>query len=269
MAPRLLDRGGVCACTSDEEKTTLWRRSDSTTFAKVRVSRRALGLQLAYLVALAVLGGLVVAMVRLGVSHRLFVAMVVAAAALVPACVGLARFVTALGSAPCPCCGVRIEGLERFGDNALQQCPRCLQYLEGSAGRLWRLGGDHVAPAATFAMPLRSEFVWPGGCAACGGAACRSVEYELDATGSCAVIAHTAGVPTTSLTIQLGERLRLKVPHCAAHNDGARLVPRSASSPARILFRSHAFLRAVVKVNGKRRLPMRHVGGLRQSLDAA
>jgi hypothetical protein len=183
----------------------------------------------------------------------------------VPACIALARYVVSVGYAPCPCCGVALEGLKRVAANELQQCPRCLKYLEGTRGRLWVVPGDRVARAAVFSTPLRSEFVWPGGCAVCGGPANRAVEYELDAHGRSRTLGAEPGAPSTALTVQIGDRLRVKVPHCGVHDDGARLAARGVGVPARILFRSYAFLRAVVKANGKRRLPMRHVGALRQS----
>lgn len=124
--------------------------------------------------------------------------------------------------APCPACSARVDDLSG-GENAGALCDGCKKFLEGAGGDLWVTDDDTIASEPTFGAALPAEVDWPDGCCVCGAPATRAL-------------------PSTA-----AERT-LAVPHCAAHDQGAKLC---ASSPAtiKILFRSYPFQRAFCRKN--------------------
>jgi len=176
------------------------------------------------------------------------------ALALLPGLLGLAALYMAVAgaaTAPCPGCGAKIDGLST-GANDGKLCEGCKKYLEGENGRLWLTDEARVAETPLFGAVLADTFGWPDGCCVCGEPVARKLPVTLTVStaksglGSLAVGAATGGM---LLRTGGGKTFTVEVPHCAQHDDGARLAS-DTNETVKIAFRSYPYQRAFCALNG-------------------
>jgi hypothetical protein len=140
------------------------------------------------------------------------------------ALIALARFIVAFmqpGSAECPGCGKRLFGLEVGGDNIGHQCERCLLFVCSDDGQLVPTPERWTGLIPVFGVVVDAQ---PGAppelCAVCAAPATRKLPLLKD------------GKPY------------LDMPHCAEHDDGARVTSYKYHNRDVVLVRSLAFARA-------------------------
>lgn len=98
------------------------------------------------------------------------------------ACILLVSLYFALfgsGTCPCPACGVKLEDLSPFKNDAVI-CPGCHHFFEGTKGRIWETDPERVAKEPIFRAPLPRHAKFPEECVACGKPATRRVHVEID-----------------------------------------------------------------------------------------
>jgi len=152
--------------------------------------------------------------------------------------------------ARCPGCTLRIRGLSS-GDNQPLLCRSCVEFVEGKAGELWLVAPDRVADSPRFAAPCPEEAAWPEICAVCGAEATRMVSASWSEKQDAPFAADLATRAATLGTMKLVTRVThsVEVPHCAQHDNGARLRETFEGGGNVVVFRSHAYLRAFCAAN--------------------
>jgi hypothetical protein len=149
-------------------------------------------------------------------------------ASILMAVVALGMFIVAFtlpGAADCPGCGKRLFGLDVGGDNIGHQCDRCLLFVCSDGGELVPTPERWSGLIPVFGVLVGAS---PG------------APPEL-----CCVCAAPA---TRKLPLQKDKGPYLDMPHCAEHEDGARLGKHGKRDL--VLVRSLAFARAWAEEHG-------------------
>lgn len=135
------------------------------------------------------------------------------------------------GDAACPVCGAPLRDLERVGKHEGIHCAKCDAFLEAEDGVVRPTAPDTIADEPIFSTDLCTHFQFPPGCVVCGGDVTQELPLQVQTT---------SGIQTTSL--------RITVPHCRMHDDGAALAGGGDSGFV-ILFRSYPYRRAFRELN--------------------
>jgi hypothetical protein len=195
----------------------------------------------------ATVGYLIGGLVALGLCVVLFMTIaegpVTVGISLLPGIVGLLLVYMSFGGAgscTCPVCNAALAGLSiRANDGVL--CDACHNYVEGKNGVLWQTDTARVAEEPMFSSPLPAAFNFPPGCCVCGAPEAGREQIKFRTMNASSAITASAVGLTTSTEVSVA------VPHCAAHQGGARLSASAAHT--QIKFRSYPYLRAFCQLN--------------------
>lgn len=171
----------------------------------------------------------------------------------------LGKVMKGSGSAACPACKAKIDDVERTGHVEGILCAQCGIFLRSDEGELRPMDLNTIAERPIFGASLADGFTWPAGCVVCGGAVTQALPagvLESDTSRDLGInvmglaMAATIGV---GFWVDNGKRVRLDVPHCGEHDDGA-ILTRTGSNKYMLLFRSYPYQRAFCELN--RALPI-------------
>jgi hypothetical protein len=180
----------------------------------------------------AVVGGLVASCATAMLIALLWKHPVAAATSVFPLAAAVILFwkaVAGSGIAPCPACGIRIDGLSTVSNDGVL-CNGCKKYLESREGYLRVTFENRVADTPLFGVTLPELFRLPQVCCVCAKPAAQLEPLSVKALDS-----------------KDSRRVTADVPHCAEHHGGAALVPRGKR--AQIRFRSYPYFRAFCELN--------------------
>jgi hypothetical protein len=164
---------------------------------------------------------------------------------------GLSAGATREAPLACPSCGSFVSARAKAG--AIVRCEACTQFaIVEPTGLLGTVPADHVATDHVFQAYMPETVRWPNACCLCCQPATRTqkmaLTYTVDAepedrmTAALGVAMFSVGtMALTSMTEKVTERIN--VPHCDAHQDGARMVQ------AGIQFRSYRDYQQFVQQN--------------------
>jgi predicted RNA-binding Zn-ribbon protein involved in translation (DUF1610 family) len=143
-------------------------------------------------------------------------------------------------SAPCPACGKILHDLSARFKGSLHRCPHCKNYSRAKE-RLEPVPEDFVADRPSFAVPVGLGERLPALCCVCAAPAERADELVEHRT--------TRDSPVTVVKTVL----RVPVPYCATHKDGAAVaVEDQAPSEPLSLDSSRSEMRSVLRVRSYR-----------------
>ncbi len=158
------------------------------------------------------------------------------------------------GTATCPRCQATLAEIELNHTDDPAFCDKCQAAYLVDKRVLTVLAGDYVHPQPGFPVPVTSETIsWPEGCCVCAKPATRGIEAKADdgQTGTNVAVA-AAGLALGSIAVRTGggTSYTLRIPHCAEHDDGAKLEIKSGNEPPlQIRFRSYAYQRRFLQLN--------------------
>jgi hypothetical protein len=151
----------------------------------------------------------------------------------------------------CPACGSFFANAAAPG--AIVRCADCGAYGEVDAQRQLRaLAADFVSPNHAFHSYLPEAPKWPAACCMCGQPATRTENLKITYAGeptfeekiTAQAVVAVASMGTMKVAhhhVNVTERY--KVPHCAEHAGGAKLVPAGVS------FRSYSYYKQFIDAN--------------------
>ncbi|WP_437978533.1 hypothetical protein WMF11_19420 [Sorangium sp. So ce295] len=160
------------------------------------------------------------------------------------------------GTATCPRCRATLEEIELNHTDDPAFCDTCQAAYLVDKRVLTVLADDYVHPTPGFPAPVTSETIsWPAGCCVCARPATRGVEAKAHdgETGTNAAVA-AAGLALGSIAVRTGggTTYTLRIPHCAEHDDGAKVeIESNNKPPLKIRFRSYAYQRRFLELNPK------------------
>jgi hypothetical protein len=160
------------------------------------------------------------------------------------------------GTATCPRCQATLEEIELNHTDDPEFCSKCRAAYLVDKRVLTVLADDYVHPKPGFPAPVTGETIrWPEGCCMCAKPATRGIEAKAHdgQTGTNAAVA-AAGLALGSIAVRTGggTTYTMRIPHCAEHDDGAKLEIASANKPPlQIRFRSYAYQRRFLELNPK------------------
>ena len=161
------------------------------------------------------------------------------------------------GNARCPLCGAELVALERTGRAEGILCPACKRFLRCLDGWVEPIELDTIAESPVFGAILPGRFTWPPGCAVCGRPATQTVDWTCSWTTRASDLALARATAVSALTGPLlgvfvlargQSAVRIGVPHCADHDDGAEFEGRPGRDLA-VFFRSYPSQRAFCELN--------------------
>lgn len=180
----------------------------------------------------AFVGGLVASGVTALLIALLWRHPIAAASSALPLAVAVILFWKSVGGsgfAPCPACGIRLDGLSMDSNDGIL-CKGCKKYLESKEGYLRATFDNRVADTPLFGVTLPESFRLPEVCCVCAKPAAQLEPLSVKALDSAD-----------------SRRVTADVPHCAEHHGGAALVPQGRR--AQIRFRSYPYFRAFCELN--------------------
>ncbi|WP_437799149.1 hypothetical protein [Sorangium sp. So ce693] len=160
------------------------------------------------------------------------------------------------GTATCPRCQATLTEIELNHTDDPAFCDKCQAAYLVDKRVLTVLAGDYVHPEPGFPVPVTSETIrWPEGCCVCAKPATRGIEAKAHdgETGTNAAVA-AAGLALGSIAVRTGggTTYTLRIPHCAEHDDGAKVeIESNNKPPLKIRFRSYAYQRRFLELNPK------------------
>lgn len=129
------------------------------------------------------------------------------------------------GVGHCPDCAHPMTNLGMV-QNAPTACRACGAYLESTDGTLRVTSSESIDDNAIFDVPLPvGETHWPDGCCVCGDPATRSIEVEVEYTQDASLGSSVAVGALSVGTLKAVKKgtIRIGVPHCSVHDDGAKV----------------------------------------------
>ncbi|WP_437507201.1 hypothetical protein [Sorangium sp. So ce1099] len=160
------------------------------------------------------------------------------------------------GTATCPRCQATLTEIELNHTEDPAFCDKCQAAYLVDKRVLTVLADDYVHPQPGFPVPVTGETIrWPEGCCVCARPATRGIEAKADdgQTGTNVAVA-AAGLALGSIAVRTGggTSYTLRIPHCAEHDDGAKLeIKMGNEPPLQIRFRSYAYQRRFLQLNPK------------------
>jgi len=148
--------------------------------------------------------------------------------------------------AACPHCGAKLE-FSHIDSARTEQCGRCKEWSAGTEV-MAPLAPDHVAEVPVFPVPLPDAPRWPtdaagaARCPMCTSASTRMLEVQATSALGDAFAA------LSPVSVQRVHSLR--VPACAAHDEGIWLDMDEDDEGLILLFRSYAYYREFRALNG-------------------
>jgi hypothetical protein len=169
----------------------------------------------------------------------------------------VSRVARGAGKAPCPSCGHVLDDLQR-SHNSSVLCDGCGRFFHGENGVITAVPLDAVAATPLFPTQMPATFVWPEGCPVCAAPTVREVEAKLLQVEAARSLAASAVNPVANVLAT--RSTQVKVPHCAAHDDGVKLQGEISGGSANLVFRSYAFQRRFCEANHVKPAHLIHAG---------
>ncbi|KYF96290.1 hypothetical protein BE20_42570 [Sorangium cellulosum] len=160
------------------------------------------------------------------------------------------------GTATCPRCQAALAEIELNHTDEPAFCDKCQAAYLVDKRVLTVLADDYVHPTPVFSAPVTGQTIsWPEGCCLCARPATRGVEAKTHdgQTGTNVAVA-AAGLALGGIAVRTGggTTYTLRIPHCAEHDDGAKVEIQSGNDPPlQIRFRSYAYQRRFLALNPK------------------